>query len=185
MQRQTPTDCNKRLQHMQRRTATHCIARLQYTASQDYNAMHRKTATHCNKRLQHAATKDCNTLHRKAATLCNTHQTISNNLLMPMLTSQTPPLSISFSSFVDEGGRVLPRLSQTLEFGAKGNVDYRYSTSYNPPTSLPAQHVTTPQQPYPPNKLLGSRFSTPYTPFVWICTISSELTCISHLYPFE
>jgi len=38
---------------------------------------------------------------------------------------------------------------------------------------------------YPPKKLLGSGFSTPYIPFCLICTISSELTCISHLYPFE
>jgi len=36
-----------------------------------------------------------------------------------------------------------------------------------------------------PKKLLGSGFSTPYTPFCLICTISSELTCISHVHPFE
>jgi len=37
----------------------------------------------------------------------------------------------------------------------------------------------------PPKKLLGSGFSTPYTPFCLICTISSELKCSSHLYLFE
>ena len=37
----------------------------------------------------------------------------------------------------------------------------------------------------PPTKLLGSGFSTPYTPFCLICTISSELTCISHFHSFE
>jgi len=36
----------------------------------------------------------------------------------------------------------------------------------------------------PPKKLLGSGFLTPYTPLCLICTISYELTCISHLYPF-
>jgi len=33
----------------------------------------------------------------------------------------------------------------------------------------------------PPKKLLGSEFSTPYTPFCLICTISSELKYLSHL----
>jgi len=37
----------------------------------------------------------------------------------------------------------------------------------------------------PPTKLLGSGISTPYTPFCLICDISSELKCISHVYPFE
>jgi len=39
----------------------------------------------------------------------------------------------------------------------------------------------------PPKKLLGSGFSTPYTPraFCLICTISSELKGISHLYPLS
>ena len=36
----------------------------------------------------------------------------------------------------------------------------------------------------PPKNLLGSGFSTPYTPFCLICTMSSELTCISHVHPF-
>jgi len=30
-----------------------------------------------------------------------------------------------------------------------------------------------------PKKLLGSGFSTPYTPFCFVCTISSKLKCIS------
>jgi len=33
---------------------------------------------------------------------------------------------------------------------------------------------------YPPKKLLGSRFSTRYTPFCLMCTISSKPTCISY-----
>ena len=37
----------------------------------------------------------------------------------------------------------------------------------------------------PPKKLLGSGFSTPYTHFFLMCIISSELTCVSHFYPFE
>ena len=49
--------------------------------------------------------------------------------------------------------------------------------------TIDSQHPTN--KAYPPKKVLGSRFSTPYSPFVWICIISSELTCISHLYPFE
>jgi len=38
---------------------------------------------------------------------------------------------------------------------------------------------------HPPKKLRGSRVSIPYIPFYLICTISSELTCISDLHPFE
>ena len=37
----------------------------------------------------------------------------------------------------------------------------------------------------PTKKLLGSGFSTPYTTFCLICTISSELKCISHLFLSE
>jgi len=37
----------------------------------------------------------------------------------------------------------------------------------------------------PPKKLLGRGLSTPYTPFRWICTISPDLKCISHLHPLE
>ena len=37
----------------------------------------------------------------------------------------------------------------------------------------------------PPKKLLGSGFGYPYTPFCLICTISSELKCISYVYLFE
>ena len=36
-----------------------------------------------------------------------------------------------------------------------------------------------------PKNLLGSGFSTPYTPFCWVCTVSSELKCIFYLYTFE
>ena len=38
---------------------------------------------------------------------------------------------------------------------------------------------------HPPKKLRGSRVSIPCTPFCLICTISSKLTCISDLHPFE
>jgi len=51
--------------------------------------------------------------------------------------------------------------------------------------SMKRSYVESTQLLLPPKKLLGSGFSTLYAPFCLICTISSELKCISHLFLFE
>ena len=64
-------------------------------------------------------------------------------------------------------------------------VNFSDDTESTQLLSLKRAYVESTQLLLPTKKLLGSGFSTPYTTFCLICTISSELKCISHLFLSE